>query len=149
MIRVRILGSGLIPRGGGLAPRKEPMLVDFSYLSILMNTRSLKVLYQDPVSNDFHEMNVYNFKKIYDKISPITEMRLQQEKAAKVTKEKVKEVEVKTEEVKPLIEEAIVKQQTFSKKDKYFKKNRFEQRQKAEEVKEEVVPEIKIEEKAE
>ena len=149
MIRVRILGSGLIPRGGGLAPRKEPMLVDFSYLSILMNTRSLKVLYQDPVSNDFHEMNVYNFKKIYDKISPITEMRLQQEKAAKVAKEKVKEVEVKTEEVKPLIEEAIVKQQTFSKKDKYFKKNRFEQRQKAEEVKEEVVPEIKIEEKAE
>ena len=149
MIRVRILGSGLIPRGGGLAPRKEPMLVDFSYLSILMNTRSLKVLYQDPVSNDFHEMNVYNFKKIYDKISPITEMRLQQEKAAKVTKEKVKEVEVKTEEVKPVIEEAIVKQQTFSKKDKYFKKNRFEQRQKAEEVKEEVVPEIKIEEKAE
>lgn len=149
MIRVRILGSGLIPRGGGLAPRKEPMLVDFSYLSILMNTRSLKVLYQDPVSNDFHEMNVYNFKKIYDKISPITEMRLQQEKAAKVAKEKVKEVEVKTEELKPVIEEAIVKQQTFSKKDKYFKKNRFEQRQKAEEVKEEVVPEIKIEEKAE
>lgn len=149
MIRVRILGSGLIPRGGGLAPRKEPMLVDFSYLSILMNTRSLKVLYQDPVSNDFHEMNVYNFKKIYDKISPITEMRLQQEKAAKATKEKVKEVEVKTEELKPVIEEAIVKQQTFSKKDKYFKKNRFEQRQKAEEVKEEVVPEIKIEEKAE
>lgn len=149
MIRVRILGSGLIPRGGGLAPRKEPMLVDFNYLSILMNTRSLKVLYQDPVSNDFHEMTIYNFKKIYDKISPITEMKLQEEKAAKVAQSKTREIEVKKEEVKPVIEEVAIKQQTFSKKDKYFKKNRFEQRQKIEEVKEEVIPEIKVEEKTE
>jgi len=149
MIRVRILGSGLIPRGGGLAPRKEPMLVDFNYLSLLMNTRNLKVLYQDPVTNSFHEMTVYNFKKIYVKISPVTDSKLQEIKAAKVAEEKVKQIEVKKEEVKPVVEEVSVKQQTFSKKDKYFKKNRFEQKQKIEEVKEEVIPEIKIEEKAE
>ena len=39
MLKIRVLGSGLIPRIGTLAPKKEPFLADANLIQI--------ILYQD------------------------------------------------------------------------------------------------------
>lgn len=148
MIKVRILGSGLIPRGGGLAPKKEPIYVDFDYLTILMYTRSLRVQYLDPDTEKFHDMTLYNFKKTYDKLSAKFDMKIKEEREAKAKEEKAKALEMKKEEVQPIV--SFTEQKSnFSKKDKYFKKNKFEQRQKSQEIHDEIKIEDKPEEKTE
>lgn len=126
MLRVRILGSGLIPRGGGLAPKKEPILVDFNYLTILMYTRNLKIQYLDPDTNKFENMNLFNFKKIYDKISPKVDLQLKTEREAakKVEEETAKTTEQLKTEVDKGVETIVEERpQFFTRKDKHFKKN--------------------------
>ena len=123
MIQVRILGSGLIPRGYGLAPRKEPIWVDFKFLSLLLYSQNLKVQVLDPEKDQFIDMTLFNAKKLYDKYNRTPEVK----------KPEVKQP-VQKEEVKPEVEsiKEVVHQEPqqfqYSKKNKFDKKKKYEQR---------------------
>lgn len=148
MIRVRILGKGLIPRGGGLAPKKEPIYVDFDYLTVLVYSRNLRVQYLDPETGKFENIALNNFKKIYDKISPKVDQQLYEAGIAKKKAEEEAESKRKAEEeaeAKKKAEEELLKQQQFQKRDKYFNKKKFEQRNRNHQETQEVVTEEKSE----
>ena len=106
MIRVRILGKGLIPRGGGLAPKKEPIYVDLDYLTILVYSRNLRIQYLNPDTNKFEDLLLSNFKKIYDKVSPKVNAQLEQNSLAKKKAAEEAEAKRKAEEEAKRVKEA-------------------------------------------
>ena len=148
MLKVRILGQGLIPRGYGLAPRKDPIEVDWRFLNLLLNHGSFKVQYLDPEKKQFFDVTNANAKKVYEKFSDTnvrTIVKIEEpkkvetvvvpkevlvqpkvveepvvEKVAEVIPEVVPEVK---EEVKEVPEEKF----QFTKKNKFNKKNRHEE----------------------
>lgn len=146
MIKVRILGQGLIPRGYGLAPRKDPISVDWRFLNLLLNYGSFKIQYLDPEKKQFFDVTNANAKKVYEKFSAINvpaDLKIEEPKKVEpkvvkpavvveqpkvveepIAKEVVPEVvpEVK-EEVKEVPEEKF----QFTKKNKFNKKNRHEE----------------------
>lgn len=67
MLKIRVLGKGLIPRGYGLAPKKEPFLVDFETLGVMLYTPGLKPEYYHPGSTKFLPLTIYNAREIYNK----------------------------------------------------------------------------------
>ena len=92
------------------------------------------------------DLSEEGLKKIYDKISPKVDLQIKAEREAakKVEEESVKAAEQLKTEVDKGVETIVEERpQFFTKKDKHFKKNRFEQRQK---VTQEVVEEVKVEE---
>lgn len=148
MIRVRILGKGLIPRGGGLAPKKEPIYVDLDYLTILVYSRNLRIQYLNPDTDKFEDLLLSNFKKIYDKVSPKVNAQLEQNSLAKKKAAEEAEAKRKAEEEAKRVKEAELaaererqQQQQFQKRDKYFNKKKYEQRNKPQQEVQEVVEE--------
>ncbi len=70
MLKIKVLGSGLIPRGYGLAPRKEPFMADFTLLAtILESGTSLEVHYFNPITGKYEQLSKKNVKKVWDKFS--------------------------------------------------------------------------------
>lgn len=113
MLKIRVLGKGLIPRGYGLAPKKEPFLVDFETLGVMLYTPGLKPEYYHPGSTKFLPLTIYNAREIYNKYG--------NEKAVKVkpivTTEPVPEVKTAAE-----VKE--VNSSPTPKKNKFFDKKR-------------------------
>lgn len=68
-LRIQVLGTGLIPRGLGLAPRKEPFPADFTLIGTIMATNGLKVNFLNPTTNKFVELTNKNVKQMWDKYS--------------------------------------------------------------------------------
>ena len=132
MLKIRVLGSGLIPRIGTLAPKKEPFLADANLIQIILYTKGLKPQYFDPAKESFADLTLVNFKKVYAKLGNESVPKPKQ------TKNETKKVveSVKTEEVVPALEN----RQLFSKKDKFSKKNKFQRQQ--EQPKVEIAPEV-------
>ena len=64
-IPIRVLGTGLIPRGYGLAPRKEPFPADPTLIQTLLNTRGLIVEYVNPQTRKSTLLTRDNYQKIY------------------------------------------------------------------------------------
>lgn len=145
MIKVRILGKGLIPRGYGLAPRKEPLEVDWNFLNILLNNGSFKIQGLDIDKKEFVEINLANAKKMYELLSkkkPSTVQKVE----AKVVKpvevkveqpvviEESKVEEHKVEEVIPVVEEIKIEEekQSFDRRNKFDKKkNKYRHQEEA------------------
>lgn len=69
MLKIQVLGKGLIPRGLGLAPRKEPFFADYRTIAdIVMNYQNFTVNLVEGESNDqLTEITRSNIKKIWDK----------------------------------------------------------------------------------
>ena len=140
MIKVRILGKGLIPRGYGLAPRKEPLEVDWNFLNILLNNGSFKIQGLDIDKKEFVEINLANAKKMYEILSKKKPSSIQ-----KVEAKVVKPVEVKVEqpivieehkveEVIPVVEETKIEEekQSFDRRNKFDKKkNKYRHQEEA------------------
>lgn len=132
MLKIRVLGSGLIPRIGTLAPKKEPFLADANLIQIILYTKGLKPQYFDPAKETFADLTLVNFKKVYAKLG--NELVPKPKQTKNETKKVVESV--KTEEVVPALEN----RQLFSKKDKFSKKNKFQRQQ--EQPKVEIAPEV-------
>ena len=71
MIKIQVLGKGMIPRGYGLAPRTEPFFADLTFINTIMNTPGLTVRYLNPTTMQFGDLDRKNVKKIYDKYSNV------------------------------------------------------------------------------
>lgn len=69
-LNIQVNGHGMIPRGYGIAPRKEPFPVtDLYFISLILNTPGLSVKFVNPESNKLENITKNNLKKIWDKYS--------------------------------------------------------------------------------
>lgn len=66
MLQIQILGRGLIPRGYGLAPRKELVSADPSFIQLLLKTRGLTLNYYNPESKKLAPLTKENYQQVYD-----------------------------------------------------------------------------------
>lgn len=94
MLKIRVLGKGLIPRGYGLAPKKEPFLVDFETLAVMLYTPGLKPEYYHPGSTKFLPLTIYNAREIYNKYG---NEKIEKPKPIEAISEPVPEVKTATE----------------------------------------------------
>lgn len=67
MLKIQVLGKGLIPRGYGLAPRVNPFPADLTLIGTILNTNGLTVNYLNPETNKMCPLTKENLKKVYDK----------------------------------------------------------------------------------
>ena len=67
MLKIQVLGKGLIPRGYGLAPRLNPFPADLILIGTILDTYGLSVNYLNPDDNAMHPLTKNNLKKIYNK----------------------------------------------------------------------------------
>lgn len=67
MLKIQVLGSGLIPRGYGLAPRKEPFPADLTLIHTIMSTPGLRVNMITPDDNRTIELTNGNLKRFWEK----------------------------------------------------------------------------------
>ena len=71
MLRIQVLGSGMIPRGYGLAPRLDPFPADFTLIGTILSTHGLSIKYVDPTDGKLHDLTRKNAKKVYDKFNGV------------------------------------------------------------------------------
>ncbi len=67
MLRIQVLGSGLIPRGHGIAPKKEPFPADLRLIGIILSTGGLKVNFVHPNSGKLVPLTRENYQAMYTK----------------------------------------------------------------------------------
>lgn len=66
-LKIQVLGKGLIPRGYGLAPRKDPFNADLTLIQTIMSTPGLIVNYIRPEDNKPIKLDRTNVKRVWDK----------------------------------------------------------------------------------
>lgn len=66
MLEVIALGSGLIPRGHGIAPRKTPFKVDRKTLKLFTETPGLQIYAINPETGAKVRLDASNYSKQYD-----------------------------------------------------------------------------------
>lgn len=69
MLKIQVLGQGLIPRGLGLAPRKEPFYADYRAIADILNASRLTVYYFNPDTGKFTKLTKETLKSAWDKYS--------------------------------------------------------------------------------
>ena len=72
MIKIQVLGSGMIPRDLGIAPRKEPFYADRDVIYTILNTPGLTINYLHPENGRFFPLTRENMKKVLDKFKNAT-----------------------------------------------------------------------------
>lgn len=138
MLKIQVLGKGLIPRGYGIAPKKNPFPADLILIETILQTPGLKVRMQHPGDGHFIDVTTSNIKKLWNQYS---DKYVKDPKAGMFAK-----VEVKSPESKPLAGPTIPSPM------KPMIETPVEEvkiEEKIEEVKEEVKKEAKEEEKVE
>lgn len=69
MLKIQVLGSGLIPRGYGLAPRVEPFPADLTLIQTIMATPGLSVNMIHPDDGHIVAITNANIKRLWEKYS--------------------------------------------------------------------------------
>lgn len=64
MLKIQVLGSGMIPRGFGIAPRKEPFNADLDLITIILQTPGLKMNYLDK-NGQFKPLDRTNVRNVW------------------------------------------------------------------------------------
>ena len=67
MLQIQVLGKGLIPRGLGIAPRKEFFKADLTLIVTILNTPGLKVNMLDTETNKIIPVTTANVRRLWDK----------------------------------------------------------------------------------
>lgn len=142
MLKIQVLGKGLIPRGYGIAPKKNPFPADLILIETILQTPGLKVRMQHPGDGHFIDVTTSNIKKLWNQYS---DKYVKDPKAGMSTK-----VEVKKPESKPLAGPTIPSP-TLPTIETPVEEVKVEEKveEKIEVVKEEVKEEAKKEEKVE
>ena len=65
MLRIQVLGKGLIPRGHGIAPKKDPFPADLTLIGIILATPGLIVKYIHPDTGKPTDLTRENYQKVY------------------------------------------------------------------------------------
>lgn len=66
MLKIQVLGKGMIPRGYGLAPRLEPFPADFTLITTIMSTPGLNVNMIHPETGRVVPLTNQNVKRMYE-----------------------------------------------------------------------------------
>lgn len=69
MLKIIVLGKGLIPRGLGLAPRKEPFKADLTLIQTILATPGLKVKMLHPEDGHLVDLTKSNLTSNWQKYS--------------------------------------------------------------------------------
>ena len=56
MLKIQVLGTGMIPRLGVIAPRIEPFMADLTWISLILSTPGLEINYIDPTDYSVHHL---------------------------------------------------------------------------------------------
>ena len=108
MIKIQVLGSGMIPRDLGIAPRKEPFYADRDVIYTILNTPGLSINYLHPENGRFFPLTRENMKKVLDKFKnatydkPVATVPPARPHVPEPKKEDPKPEEKKVEEKKPV-----------------------------------------------
>ena len=65
MLKIQVLGKGLIPRGHGLAPKKDPFAADLMTIGAILSTPGLSATYIHPEKNKALPLTRDNYQKVY------------------------------------------------------------------------------------
>lgn len=65
MVKIVILGNGLIPRGGGIAPRLNPFEADINLIRTSILTNGLQVYMINPDTGNKVRVTMQNYEKMY------------------------------------------------------------------------------------
>lgn len=65
MLKIQVLGKGLIPRGYGLAPKKHPFPADLILIETILKTPGLKVRMEHPADGHMVDVTTSNIKKLW------------------------------------------------------------------------------------
>jgi hypothetical protein len=86
MLKIQVLGRGLIPRGHGLAPKKDPFPADLMTIGAILSTPGLSATYIHPEKNKALPLTRDNYQTIYKKFDnahlskkEVPEQKLEQE----------------------------------------------------------------------
>lgn len=68
-LKIQVLGRGMIPRGYGLAPRKNPFSADYYLIATILSTPGLSVKYINPETGVPTDLTKSSLKRVWDKYS--------------------------------------------------------------------------------
>lgn len=71
MLKIQVMGKGMIPRGYGLAPRKEPFPADLNLIQVILSTPGLSVNMINPETNKPTPITNQNLLRMWDKYSDV------------------------------------------------------------------------------
>lgn len=71
MLKIQVLGTGMIPRLGVIAPRIEPFMADLTWISLILSTPGLEINYIDPTDYSVHPLDRKKFREIYKKFENV------------------------------------------------------------------------------
>nr|DAP16807.1 MAG TPA: hypothetical protein [Caudoviricetes sp.] len=71
MLKIQVLGSGMIPRLNVIAPRKEPFMADLNWITLILSTPGLEINYINPMDNSIHGLDRTNFREVYEKFENV------------------------------------------------------------------------------
>lgn len=69
MLKIQVMGKGMIPRGYGLAPRVEPFSADLTLIQTIMSTPGLEVNMIHPEEKRTIKLTNQNLKRMWDTYS--------------------------------------------------------------------------------
>ena len=69
MLKIQVLGRGLIPRGYGLAPRKTPFFADLMMIETILHTNGLQVVMIHPEDGHGVRVTTQNVRKLWNAYS--------------------------------------------------------------------------------
>lgn len=72
MLKIQVMGKGMIPRDYGLAPRIEPFFADRTLIATILSTPGLKVNMIHPDDNHPIQLTNQNLKRMWDTFSDYT-----------------------------------------------------------------------------
>jgi len=66
MLKIQVLGKGLIPRGHGIAPRKTPFDADLNLIKLILATGTFKVNMLTPATGKLIPLTNGNLQKMWN-----------------------------------------------------------------------------------
>jgi len=72
MLKIQVLGKGMIPRGLGLAPRMEPFPADRNLIATILQTPSMSINYLHPENGKLFPLTRQNMKTVLEKYGKAT-----------------------------------------------------------------------------
>ena len=75
-LKIQVLGKGLIPRGYGLAPRKDPFNADLTLIQTILATPGLIVNYVRPEDNKPVPLDRANLMRVWNKYNNPTNKQI-------------------------------------------------------------------------
>ena len=142
MLKIQVLGNGMVPRLGRLGPIKDPFPADKTLIATIIATSRMKINYLDPKTNKMKPLSRDNLNEIWEmygeaeyddavtpkveEVPPVKEEKKEVKEEQKVeppVKNETKPEEKSEEKSEDEILEEMIKEEEKNKSDKNKKKH--------------------------